>query len=79
MQMLVRQLEHDADARFSQRQRERFSGFSQEADHALEDQRESLATEVTSEVWRRPAQQVTTHREMFEHSRAAQATAGPEN
>ena len=53
--MHVRQLEHDADARFSQRQRERLSGFSQEANQPLEDQRESL-TEVTSEVWRRDEQ-----------------------
>ena len=42
VQMQVRQLEHEADARFSQRPRELFSRFSQEAHQALEDQREIL-------------------------------------
>ena len=52
MQMQARQIEHDAGARFSQGQRELLSRFSQDADQALEDQRDILATEVTSEVWR---------------------------
>ena len=41
---------------FSQRQRELFSGFSQEGNQDLEDQRQSL-TEVTSQVWRRDKQE----------------------
>ena len=46
VQMQVRQLEHEAGARFLQRPRELSSRFSQEAN-----QREVLVTEVTSEVW----------------------------
>ena len=44
------------DARFSQRPREMSFGFSQEADQALEHQRENVVSEVTSEVWRRDEQ-----------------------
>ena len=61
VQLQVRQLEHEADARFSQRQRELFARISQEADQALEDQREKLVTEATSEVWRRDASKYTTY------------------
>ena len=42
----IRQLEQEADTRFSQRQRELLSRFPYEANQALED-------EVTSEIWRR--------------------------
>ena len=56
VQMRVRQLEHEAYARFSQRQMELLSRFSQGANQALERQREILVTEVTSEVWRRDEQ-----------------------
>ena len=38
---------------FPRKQRELSSRFSQEANQALEDQRDNLLTEVTSEVWRR--------------------------
>ena len=51
VQMQVRELEHEADARFSQRQRELLSRFPQEAHQALENQREMWGTEVTS--WKR--------------------------
>ena len=40
VQMQVRQLEHEAHARISQKQRELLSRFSQEANEALEDQRQ---------------------------------------
>ena len=56
MQKQVRQLEQETDLRFSQRQRELLSRFSQEGDQALEDQRQNFVTEVTSEVWRRDEQ-----------------------
>ena len=56
VQMQVRQLEHESDARLSQSQREVSSRFSQEATQALEDQRENLVTEATSEVRRRDEQ-----------------------
>ena len=56
VQMQVRRLEQEADARFSQRLRDLLSRFSQEANQALENQREILVTEVTSEVWRRDEQ-----------------------
>ena len=56
VQMQVQQLEHEADARFSQRQRHFLPRFSQEANQALEDQREILVTEVTTEVWMRDEQ-----------------------
>ena len=42
------QLEHEADARVSQRQRELLSRLCQKACQALENQREHLVTEVTS-------------------------------
>ena len=45
VQMQERQLEQEADARFSQRQKGVLSRFSQEASQALENQRESLVTE----------------------------------
>ena len=54
--MHVRQLENEADAIFSLRRRELLSRFSQETNEALEDQREILVAEVTSEVWRREEQ-----------------------
>ena len=54
--MQVRQLEHEADARFSTRQRELLSRWSQEANQAPEDQREILVTEESTEVWRRDEQ-----------------------
>ena len=56
VQMQVRQLEHEADARFSKRQRELLSRFSQEENEALDNQRDILVTEVTTEVWRRDEQ-----------------------
>ena len=40
VQMLVRQLEHEADARLFQRQRKLLSRFSQAANQALDNQRE---------------------------------------
>ena len=51
--MQVRRLGLEACARFCQRQSELLCRFSQEAHQALEDQPEILATEVTTEVWRR--------------------------
>ena len=48
--MQVRQLEHEADARFSQRQSELLPRFSQEANQALENQREIVVAEVATEV-----------------------------
>ena len=54
--MQVRQLEQEAHVRFSQRQRELSSRFSQEAKQAVEGERVILATEVTSKVWRRDEQ-----------------------
>ena len=60
VQVHVRQLEHGADARFSQRQKNFSRDFLKEADQALEDQREKLVTEATSEVWRRDASNVHT-------------------
>ena len=56
VQMQVRQLEHEADARCSQRQMELLSRFSQQAIQALEDQGDIRVTEVTSEVSRRDEQ-----------------------
>ena len=56
VQMQVRQLEHKADARFSQRQQELLSRFSDGANQGFKDQREILVTEVSSEVWRRDEQ-----------------------
>ena len=56
VQMQVRQLEHEAYARFSQRQREQLSRFSQEANQTVVNQRELLVTEVTSGVRRRDEQ-----------------------
>ena len=50
------QLEHEADARFSQRQRELLSRLCQKAYHALENHREHLVTEVTSSARRRDEQ-----------------------
>ena len=47
VQVQVHQPEHEADARFSQRERELPSRFSQESNQGLEDQREMLETEVT--------------------------------
>ena len=41
---------------FLQRHREVLSRSSQEATQALDDQRETFVTEVTSEVWRRDEQ-----------------------
>ena len=52
VQMQVRQLEHEEDARCSLRPREPLSRCSDETNQALEDRREILVTEVTSEVWR---------------------------
>ena len=51
--MKVRQLEHEADAWFSKRQRELFTRLCPEANQALENQPEILVMEVTSGVWRR--------------------------
>ena len=56
MLIQVRQLEHEADARFSLRQRELLSRFSQEVNQALENQRDIMVTKVTTEVWRRHEQ-----------------------
>ena len=69
VQKQVRQREHEADARCSQRLRELWSWFSQEANQALEKQREILATEVTSEVWRRGEQVYTIYvrNSVFKH------------
>ena len=59
VQMQVRQPEHQADARLSQRHWELLSRFSQEANQALENQRDILVEEVTSEVWRRARKRFT--------------------
>ena len=56
VQIQVRQVEQEADARFSQRLRELLFRCSQGANQALEDQREILVMEVTKEVWRRDDQ-----------------------
>ena len=56
VQMRVRQLDQEADARYSHRHRELLSRVSQEANQALEDLRKNLVTEVPSEVWRRNEQ-----------------------
>ena len=56
LQIQVRQLDHEVNARFSQRQREPSSRFSQQANQALEDHREILATEVISQVRERDEQ-----------------------
>ena len=68
VQMEVRQLEHEADARFSQRQRELLSRFSQEAKQALENQRDSLVTEASTEVWRRHEQEHYLRTELSLHA-----------
>ena len=62
VQMQVRQLEQEADARLSQRGR--VSRFSQEANQAVGNQPENLVTEVTSEVWRRDEQVYDLHTEL---------------
>ena len=54
--MQDRPLKQEADDLFSQWQREPLSRFCQETKQALEDQRESLVTEVTSKVLRRDEQ-----------------------
>ena len=54
--MQAGQVEHEGDAKFSQRQRELLSRFSQEAAQTPENMLEILVTEVTSEVWRRDEQ-----------------------
>ena len=64
--MQVRQLEHEGDARFSERQRRLLSRFSLDANQALEDQRDMLVTEVTLEVWRRD-DKCATYVRVFKH------------
>ena len=56
VQMQVRQLEQEADTRYSHRQRELLSRFSQEAKQSLEHQRDNLVTEVIPEARRRDEQ-----------------------
>ena len=56
VQMQTRQPEHEADARFSRRHKELLSRFSQEANQALENQRDIFVKEPTSEVRRRDEQ-----------------------
>ena len=68
VQMHNEQFEHEADARFSQRPRELLSRFSQEAYQALEEERDNLATEVTSEVWRRNEQVHDLRTELILHA-----------
>ena len=51
--MQVRQLEHEADARFFPLTKGTVIAISQAANQSLEDQREQLLSEVSSEVWRR--------------------------
>ena len=51
-----RQLEREAGARFHQKPRELLPRFSQEANQALDNHRENVVTEVTSEVRRRDEQ-----------------------
>ena len=67
--MQVRPLEQEAGALFlSQRQRDLLSRFSQEAHQALENQRENLVTEVTSEVWRRTSKYtIHVQNSVFKH------------
>ena len=66
--MQVRQLAHEIDARFCERQGDLLSRFSPDANQALEDQRESLVTEVTSEVWRRDDQVHDSRTELSLHA-----------
>ena len=68
VQMHVRQREHEADSRFSQRQRDLLSRFSQEANHALANQREILVTEVKAEVWRRDKKVHDLRKELSRHA-----------
>ena len=56
VQMQVRQLEQEAGARNSQRQRELLSRFFEEGNRDLVDQRENLVTEVASAAWTRHEQ-----------------------
>ena len=56
MLMQVPQVEHESVARFSLRQRELLSRFSQQVNQALENQRDIMVTKVTTEVWRRHEQ-----------------------
>ena len=68
VQMQVRQLEHEGDARFAQRQKELLSRFSQEANQALGDLRDTLVKNVRSEVWRRDEQVHGTPTELGLHA-----------